>query len=222
LKFFGDREYLEDLVALIDAPLVDNLAVIFFHEPILHTSHSLQLAQFISRTPKFKAHDEARVFFSDWDISVIIPQSHGRALRLGVSCREDWKQGSLSSLALFCGLCLPQALITAVEHLYILADADSFCDWEYEIEDNEWLLLLHPFTGVKDLYISLEFTPLVASGLEELDEERVTEVLPTLQTLFLEEPPSSGYFQPDSGEFVAARELANHPISISGWERKEV
>jgi hypothetical protein len=226
LKFSGAREYLEDLVARIDAPLLDNLAIAFFPDPILHTSYSSQVAQFITRAPKFKARDEARVFFTAWDVSVIIPQAHGRALRL--SSRLEWIHWKLSSLARFCESCFPQALTTAVKHLYILADTDSFRDWKYDIKDSEWPLLLHPFTGVKDLYISLEFSPLVASALEELDEERVTEVLPALQTLFLEElrtsryATTSRYVRPNIREFVAARQLANHPISISGWERKEV
>jgi hypothetical protein len=213
LKFSGAREYLEDLVARVDAPLLDNLWITFFHELILHTPYSPQLTQFISRTPNFKAHDEARVVFSDWDGSVVLPQTCGGALRLGVSCREDWK---LSSLAQICRSSFPLALITAVEHLYIHEDEDTLWDWQDEIDDSEWLLLLHPFTGVKDLYISSRFTPLVASALQELVQERVTDVLPTLRTLFLEEPLPSGPVQ----EFVAARQLANHPISISGWERE--
>ena len=48
-------------MARIDAPLLANLSITFFHQLIFNTPH---LTQFISRTPKFKAHDEARVVFS--------------------------------------------------------------------------------------------------------------------------------------------------------------
>jgi hypothetical protein len=108
-----------------------------------------------------------------------------------------------------------------VEHLYILEGEDSLWDWQDEIDNSEWLVLLRLFTAVKDLYISSQFTPLVASVLQELVEERVTEVLPTLRTLFLEEPLPSGPVQVNIGQLVAARQLANHPICISGWEREE-
>ena len=59
LCFKGEGEYLDDLVARVDSPLLDNLSITFF-PPIFDTP---QLAQFISRTLKFKAHDEARVVF---------------------------------------------------------------------------------------------------------------------------------------------------------------
>jgi hypothetical protein len=51
LQFQGVVEYLEDLVARIDAPLLHNLAVTFFYQDIFHTA---QLTQFIGRIPKFK------------------------------------------------------------------------------------------------------------------------------------------------------------------------
>jgi len=62
LMFRGFSEYLEDLVALIDAILLEYLIICFSHQPIFDTP---QLAQFISRTSKFKAPVEARVIFSD-------------------------------------------------------------------------------------------------------------------------------------------------------------
>jgi len=43
----------------------------------------------------------------------------------------------------------------------------------------------------------------------------VTEVLPALQTLFLEEKLPSGPIQDAIGQFVAERQL---PITISHWE----
>ena len=92
--------------------------------------------------------------------------------------------------------------------------------WQDDIENSQWLELLHPFTAVKDLYISQEFTPRIAPALQELVGERVTEVLPALQTLFLEEPLPSGPVQETIGQFVAARQLAGHPIAVSRWERK--
>ena len=72
LHFQGVVEYSEDLVARIDAPLLENLAVTFFHQDIFHTA---QLTQFISRTPRFSARDEARVVYSGRDFSVRLPQT---------------------------------------------------------------------------------------------------------------------------------------------------
>ena len=56
LHFKGVGEYLDELVAWIDAPLLGNLEITFFHQLSLDTP---QLTQFISRTLKFKTYEDA-------------------------------------------------------------------------------------------------------------------------------------------------------------------
>jgi hypothetical protein len=217
LEFKGMSEYSEDLLARIDAPLLHWLEITLFHQLIFDTP---QLTQFIGRTPKLKAYDEARVDFSDRRVLVTFPQAFDRALALKISCGQfDWQ---LSSLAQVCSSSFPQALIPMVEHLYIQSPFSS-SRWKDDIENNQWLELFHPFTGVKDLYISSEFAPRIAPALQELVGERAMEALPAVQNIFLEEPPSgsSGPAQEIIGKFVAARQLASHPIAVSRWERGE-
>jgi hypothetical protein len=99
----------------------------------------------------------------------------------------------------------------------------SIFNWHDNIEDDQWLDLLHPFIAVKDLYISRELVPHVTPTLQELQVvgERVTEVLPALQSLFLEVPPwALSDSQERFGQFVAARQLSSHPIAVSRWERE--
>ena len=71
-QFRGLDKYLEVLVAWIDAPLLDELDIKFFLQPAFDTP---QLAQFIRRTPKFKAHDEETMVFSYKDVSVTLPRT---------------------------------------------------------------------------------------------------------------------------------------------------
>jgi hypothetical protein len=52
LWFSGFFEYLEDLVAQLDAPLLDDLDIILFYQDTYVTP---QLTQFVNRTPKYKA-----------------------------------------------------------------------------------------------------------------------------------------------------------------------
>ena len=217
LSFKGVAGYLEDLVAPIDAPLLDNLGVMFFHQRIFDTP---QLIQLINRTPKFRAHGDARVEFSCWGVTVALPQTFDGVIELGIACRpqSNWR---LSSVMQLCGSSLPSAFIPAVEHLYIIQSNYSIQlpGWEEKIQ---WLELFHPFTAVKDLYIASEFTSRIVPTLQELVRERVTEVLPALQTLFFEEPLQSGPFQETIERFVAARQLAGHHIAVSRWERENV
>ena len=212
LTFKGVDKYLEDLVARIDAPRLANVFITFFHQLIFDTP---QLSQFISRTPKLKAHDEARVVFSEGHVSVTLQQTFGGRLQLGISCRQsDWQ---LSSLAQVCSSSFPPALISAVEHLYIQSGFLGM-HWQDDIENSQWMELLHSFTAVKGLYIYQYFAPLIAPALQELVGEGVTEVLPALRTLFLDKTLPSRPVQEGIGQFVAARQLAGHPITVSPWE----
>ena len=212
LWFKGVVEYFDDLVARIDAPQLKIMRITFFHQLILDTP---QLSQFISRTPKLRTHNKARMAFSK-GVSVTLPQILDGRLHLGISCRyHDWQ---LSSLAQLCSSSFPQALISMVEHLYI--SESSRLPWPDDIENSQWLELLHPFAAVKDLYISSEFVPRILPALQELTGERVTEVLPALQTLFLDEPLASGPVQDIIVQFVDARQRVDHPIGISRWENE--
>jgi hypothetical protein len=75
---------LEDFVARIDAPLLTHLDIYFFHRRTFATP---RLAQFISRTPTFKAHHRARMAFPDRrDVSVFptLPQTSGGTLDVNI------------------------------------------------------------------------------------------------------------------------------------------
>lgn len=100
-SFKGVSEYLEDFVARIDAPQLDRLSITFFNQLIFDTPH---LAQFVSRIPKFRSPNEARIVFRDGLLEFTLPSPTRRfgyeALTLGISSREPDLQ--LSSLAQLC------------------------------------------------------------------------------------------------------------------------
>ena len=127
-------------------------------------------------------------------------------LKLGISCRQTDLQ--LSSLARICSSSFPQNFIPAVKYLDIIWREGSDT-----AGDTRWQELLRPFTAVKGLYISQEAVSRIAPALKKLGE-RVTEVLPALETLTLYESTS----RPDQEgimQFVSARQLVGRPISIS-------
>ena len=224
LQFKGISDYLEDLVARIDVPQLDYLTITFFHRLIFDTP---QLTRFIIRTPKFKgskAQDESHVEFSHHKAMILFPPAFDGAfgLELGISCTQsDWQ---LSFLAQVCSSSLTQALIPTVERLYIRSGFQG-PDWQDDIESGQWLELFQPFVATKDLYISSEFTPSIAPAMKELVGDGVIEVLPALQTLFLEEPWDEplplGPTQEAIKNFAAARQLAGHSLAISHWESEE-
>ena len=186
LWFRGASRYLDDLVARIDAPLLDKLGMTFFHN--IDTS---QIFQFICRTPKLNEIDEAYVVFLSYQVSILLSRSFGGDGELSLAIWHNSSDWQLFSLAHLCCSSFPQTLIPSVERLYILEDEEACLFLQDDIESSQWLELLQPFTAVKDLYISQEFVPRIAPTLRELVGGRVTEVLPALQSLFLQETLSS-------------------------------
>jgi hypothetical protein len=85
--------------------------------------------------------------------------------------------------------------------------------WQDDIENSQWLELLHPFTAVKDLHLSKGFALRIAPYLQELVGGRTTEVLPALQSLLVDKY-ASGHFKEAIGKFVAARQLSNRPVVV--------
>ena len=217
LHFTGVSEYLEDLVARIECPLLEYLEISLFHQLIFDIQ---QLAQFIGRTPMLKVHDQARVDFSDLHVRVTFPKtSSSYHLELKILCRQpEWQ---LSSMAQICTSFFPRSFIDTVGRLSIRERSYSTLEWQDDIEDSQWLELLHPFTAVKDLYLSKEFAPRIAPYFQELVDGRTTEVLPALQNLFLGEihPSDSRPVKKAIGKFVAARQLSNHPVAIQVAKR---
>jgi hypothetical protein len=216
-SFQGVAEYLGELVTRIDTPRLKSLNIglvnrIDFDYP--------RLAQFINRTPTLRACDEAQVLFSHIAINVVLeyrtPVTDYHLIE--ISCSISNRQ--LSSVEL---LCDSLHTLSAVEDLYIGSEPYSELIWEDDpIENILWLELLRPFTAVKNLYLSKDFAPLIAAALQQLTVEgRITEVLRSLLTIFVEGIGPWGPFQEHIGPFMAARRLSDHPIAISVWDKRE-
>jgi hypothetical protein len=109
-----------------------------------------------------------------------------------------------------------------VEHLYINESrviGSYKCNID-DVESSQWLELLHTFTAVKHLYVSPKPTPGIATALQGLVAETVTEVLPALQTFNVESLPSKP-FREAIEKFATARQLFSHPITVSRFERRQ-
>jgi hypothetical protein len=213
-RFKGVDEYLDDLVARIDAPRLKTLDITFFNQIVFDMPH---LIQFISRTPRLKPLEKARILFENGAARVKLSRhTYGFGeLDVKIPCRElDWQ---VSSLEQVCTWCLPP--LSALDELYISEEPSWQSDWQDNIENSLWLELLHPFTAVKNLYLSEEFARRIVPALQELVGGRTTEVLPTLQNIFLEGLQPSGPVQEGIGQFAATRQVISHPIAVSRWDR---
>ncbi len=217
LSFRGAYQYLEELVARIDTRQCFYFSPTFFNDIDFDTP---ELIQFISRTPPLgRAYDEAHLIFHSQAALVRLrlhPELSGqRMIQVQILCQaSNWQ---LSSLAQICNL--PLRLLLTMEYLYIYEDQHSQLNREDDIDYTEWLELLLPFTAVKNLYLSKQLAPRIAPALQELTGDRTTEVLPSLENVFLEGFLPSEPVQEGIRQFISARQLTNRPVAISVWER---
>jgi hypothetical protein len=172
--------------------------------------------QFISRTTTLRPLEKAHIVLSENRADVYCLSGSGISgpkLNVGILCRG--LDGQVSSVEQVCTSCFPP--LSKLEDLYIYECPGWRLDWKGEIENGLWVELLHPFTAVKNLYLSDEFATRIVPALQELVEGRTTAVLPTLENIFLEGLEPSGSVNEGIRHFVAARQVAGHPITISRW-----
>ena len=205
-QFKGDSEYLEVVVAHIDAPRLDSLNITLFNDIIFDTP---QLTQFISLTLTVKALEEAHIFF-DIKAATVNLLSSGKRLMVEIPCSKlDWQ---VSSMEQVCTSCLPPL---PTLDLHIDGNPHYRQHWQANVDNVLWVRLLHPFTSVKNLYLSEEIARRIVPALQELVGVSATEVLPTLKNIFLEEGQQSGPVQEGIQQVVTMRRATNHPIAVS-------
>jgi hypothetical protein len=202
---------LDDLVAYIDTPRLNFLYITFFNDIVFDTP---QFIQFISRTPMLKALEKVHIKFNRGSASVDF-SSLTSAVCMSISCRElDWQ---VSSVVQVCTSCMPP--LSTLEHLYIRGVTPLRAHWQ-DVENALWLGLLHPFSAVKNLYVDEESAQRILIALRELIGDRVTEVLPALQNIFLERLMPLAPAQDLLRHFVTMRQVTGHPVAVSHWDTK--
>jgi len=206
---------LEEILARVDAPRLDELHMAFFNQIIFDTP---QLFQFISRRPTLMAPEEGHIVFDSKAIvikfSLQTPASD--VLSVEIPCTaSEWQ---LSSLEQVCTSSLPP--LSTLEDLYMLEDPNRRPRWQDDVENTLWLDVLRSCVAVKNLCLSKEFVPRISPALQELVGGRTTEVLPALKNISLKGFQSAGPLHKGIKKFVAARRLAGHPVTVSYWERQ--
>jgi hypothetical protein len=211
IEFKGESEYLEEILARIDAPRLDKFDITFFNQIIFDTP---QLFQFISRRPTLRAPEKGYIEFHSGSVEFRSWTPNYSPLSVQIRCTvSEWQ---ISSLEQLCTSSLPP--VSTLEDLYIYVNRYGGPRWQGDVENALWLELLHPFAAVKNLYLQEGFVPQIAPALQELVGGSTTEVLPSLENIFLEGFQPSGPLHEGIEKFVAARRLTSHPVAVSGWD----
>ena len=213
LCFRGISEYMEDLTTQIDAPSLESL-VITFYRGVLEVS---ELGKFVRHADKLSLVDRAEVTFEPDCISVkrsqelLVRRVDPKTLILNPACPE-WDFRPLN-FAKFCASFFPT--YSPFERLQI----DVPFIWQDDINDPQWLELLYPFNTVKHLRLDQSVSSRVLKLLKGLPVERSMEMLPALEIVVIPGLRYFGHLKEEISEFIDARQLCGHPVSIHGWER---
>ena len=203
----------------IDTPQLVEMHIKFIDINQIDYYFDPRLAQFINCTPTLRERDEAHVRFHDHTATVALRYSTSKYHYVDLQINAPYVPYIGPGLELSSvDVCNSLHPLSIVEDLYI-ENGFSQLLWENDASENDlWLKLFLPFTAVKNLYLSKESAPGIAAILQELVGDRIREVLPSLRSILLSRLVPSRPFQENIGQFLAARQLSNHPISISVWD----
>jgi hypothetical protein len=212
--FLGTSEYLEDLVARINSPKLDQIRIDFVNQPA--NFQASQLSQFIGRTGPVFSHAEAT--FSDEYTFSMHPQTirppwylstPGIIIRWG---KVDWR---VSHVVQAISQFKMSATLSNVVHLKLELDHGRARQLEGSTYDVEWQRFLRQFSNVKTLYVSRKLAPHISLVLEEIAEGMAAEVLPSLDLIWL-----GGQRASSIKKFVASRRLADRRVTVIGIKKE--
>ena len=213
IRFSGASEYLEEILARIDAPRLDGFHITFFS---LIISDTPQLFQFISRSPALRTPQKGHIAFDHGAIAVKFQSQTSDYNVFSVKILFTASDWHVSSIEQVCTSSLPP--LSTLEDLYIFEDRYYPRPWQGDVENTLWLDVKHPFAAVKNLYLCEKIAPRIGAALQELVGARTTEELPTLENIFLEGLQPSGPVQEGIKKFLTARQLTGRPIALSRWD----
>jgi hypothetical protein len=217
--FSGVSEYLEGLVAQINAPILNTVDITLVDQLVFHTQ---QLGQFISHAPTFMSYTKAKMDFTSPYITINCSsiESDGLSLQsLELKIPSIGSEGHLqvSSMAQICSQL--SFLISRIERLYIEKPSWPLTNYQLNIDSTQWLELFHSFTAVQAMYLPHSFLSPIVSALHRLSEESVMDILPALVDLYLEGYQATAPELQDIELFIAARQRSGHPVAVHHWTR---
>ena len=219
LTFGGEDVYLDNLVAQINIPFLEQLTLTLLFD---FTYTIVNLAEFIRRAEGFQCI-VTKVTFNKDTVSIDSDSGHHEQqgigkLSLRVNCKPfDWKIDSATQV---CDAL--KKVLSIVEVLTLDLDADGMpSDWENTLDDTGmvWHDLLLPFIGMKKLHIGSSLTLELSKALESVAGGLILELLPELQEFVVELTIDDA--KKLFSRFIKTRESVSRPVHLTGAKRHE-
>ncbi len=225
-QFGGDNEYLEDLVALIDAPRLEDLGIEYTKNYAVwipdFTMKAGNLSQFISRTAIFKHAQFRRVKLTVGErttcVEFDLPQGECQQACLSLTLVDEDLRELDTAFDVAQVLGQLTIILSDVQHLSIkgmdkgdqidLLESGDFCI--------VWFPLLCSFLAVDVLHVPWRLAGSIALMINDPPENMATQVLPALQVLWLdgEDEVREGKLMESIEQFLHFRKQSGHPVVI--------
>ncbi|KAH9168951.1 hypothetical protein EDB89DRAFT_2244973 [Lactarius sanguifluus] len=215
----GYSEYLEDLLAQIDMPRLYDVRIEYF----THEIQAPELSRFADRTENLKPDQFSRAEVSFYpDVAYVgldCPRGGRRQARLSLKILDqEWLDMQVSCIVRVLGQLVP--MFSNVDHL----DANGDHVYSRGIDITDWLPFFRLFPVVETLHLSGGVAAYVVSGLEETadPEETVTDVLPALRLIWLDEATEDEDEDEDDRnkpvgsieQFLSLCRLSGRPVTV--------
>jgi hypothetical protein len=216
LVFGGEFEYLEDLVAQIETPQLNALAIYFYWNR--EVNYELpQLSAFINRSENLKQILSRKCLFR-------VDKAEEVGLRIGGATSgeaERWDPETEPSILIGIACIGIEAQVSHLAHVlswifpilpsivHFTMDSVLFMYERGYLDSLEWLQLLRQFSSIQTLLASANISRLVSNALNFVDEESFPDFLPALGLLCLEGQPLSSI-----QSFITRRRNCGHPVTF--------
>ena len=208
LTFQGVDVYINNLVAQINTPLLEQLSLTLFFDL---TFALVNLIELILRTEGFECVFARINFTKDGPIIVAEQPERGNGtLSLHVHCKPlDWQLDSVTQVCRALG-----DVVSAMEELTLDIDVDGMpFNWVDTVDDVMWHELLLPFIGVKKLRFGSLLTFELSRALNSVTGGLALELLPELQELEIK-LDTIDQAENAFSVFVETRESVGRPVQL--------
>ena len=202
-QFRGISNYMEDLVSRIDSPQLINISIVYFDPPSDHFPVT-QLVDFIDHSvgPRSTIFGRAHVTVYKGHVNVRLHQHayHPRGSSTTVTPQSiEWQFTHMAQV-----LSRVSATLSNVVHLELRMGP------QFGIMNGvEWRGLLQQFSAVQTLKLCSELASRMVDTLEDVTDERVVGLFPSLKLICLQDQPESSI-----ENIVTLRKLSGQPLTV--------
>jgi hypothetical protein len=204
-RYRGTCEYLDILVARIDAPCLADINITLFDTP----SDLSKLCGFIDRIEMHKSHHRAHILLSERTTSISLVQP-AVSINLKVQSFRKELNERLDIMAQICTRF--SAFLFLVDDLRISLTRKS--RWDDLLHTKQWSEVLDSFISVKWFHIAGDLSIGIVRTLDLPSRRRET-VLPALHKLDISQPlPRPAPLTEAIVSLMTSRQLSGHPIAV--------